>query len=202
MNNNYINFLNQFHTFFNNHKSYQEPIDLSIDYIKNNQQITNGLCLEFGVYEGHSISKINSRLNDWSIHGFDSFQGLPEKWRDGFDKNHFKLDKIPLLDKNIILHVGYFNDTIPKWKDIMIDKQIHLLHVDCDLYSSTKTIFDMLHSFIKENTIIVFDEFINYPGYENHEALAFYEFINDYNKNFKILFGGGYNLEKVSVVIV
>ena len=53
---------------------------------------------------------------------------------------------------------------------------ISLLHVDCDLYSSTKTIFDRLNDWIVPGTIIVFDEYFNYSGWELHEFKAFQEF--------------------------
>jgi len=51
-----------------------------------------------------------------------------------------------------------------------------LLHIDCDLSSSTKTILDLLQDRIKDGAIIVFDEFFNYPGWEQHKYKAFHEF--------------------------
>ncbi len=41
---------------------------------------TDGLILEFGVASGRTIRHIGA-LTDRSIHGFDSFKGLPESWR-------------------------------------------------------------------------------------------------------------------------
>jgi hypothetical protein len=54
---------------------------------------------------------------------------------------------------------------------------IALLHIDCDLYSSTKTIFELLSDRIVPGTVIVFDELVNYPAFKKHEVLAFYEFL-------------------------
>lgn len=37
--------------------------------------------LEFGVYEGGTISKLRANLSqEYKIFGFDSFEGLPEDW--------------------------------------------------------------------------------------------------------------------------
>jgi hypothetical protein len=42
----------------------------------------NTLWLEFGVASGRTINYISNFTND-KVYGFDSFEGLPEKWRNG-----------------------------------------------------------------------------------------------------------------------
>ena len=54
---------------------------------------------------------------------------------------------------------------------------VAFIHVDCDLYSSTKTIFDHLGDRLQVGTIILFDEYFNYPNWRNHEFKAFQEFV-------------------------
>jgi hypothetical protein len=49
--------------------------------------------------------------------------------------------------------------------------------VDCDLYSSTKTIFDLLGHLIYSGTIIIFDELIGYRFWRRHEYKAWMEFV-------------------------
>jgi hypothetical protein len=49
--------------------------------------------------------------------------------------------------------------------------------VDCDLYSSTKTIFRLFRDRIRPGTVIVFDEFFNYPGWQRGEYKAFSELL-------------------------
>lgn len=61
------------------------------------------------------------------------------------------------------------------------------IHVDCDLYSSTKTIFHYLNDKIKKDTIIVFDEFFNYHGWKEGEYKAFMEFIHSSNLNYEYI---------------
>lgn len=77
---------------------------------------------------------------------------------------------------NVILHQGLFHETLPSFASINKDKSIAFLHIDCDIYSSTKVIFDLLGHMIKPNTIIVFDEYFNYPSWQKHEHKAFMEF--------------------------
>ena len=45
----------------------------------------DGLFLEFGVYKADSLNFISKLFEQNQVYGFDSFQGLPEFWRDGFD---------------------------------------------------------------------------------------------------------------------
>ena len=61
--------------------------------------------------------------------------------------------------------------------------------MDADLYSSTKCIFDNLKDYIDNDCVIVFDELINYPGFDgdNGELKAFYEFITKNNVNYEWL---------------
>ena len=43
-----------------------------------------GLFLEFGVASGSTLTAIVEKAPPGMVHGFDSFQGLPEDWRPGF----------------------------------------------------------------------------------------------------------------------
>lgn len=138
----------------------------------------DGLILEFGVYMGNSIRQIAQRRSDHAIYGFDSFEGLPEAWRPGFDKGAFALDELPAVPSNVILIKGWFDNTLPPFVSAAIEagKKVSFLHIDCDIYSSTVTIFSELRSMIVPGTVILFDEFFNYPMWEMHEAKAFEEF--------------------------
>lgn len=187
-------------SFFKNNHSRQEPLVSIANFFKKQ---TIGLYLEYGVFQGDSISKVSNILpNAWTLYGFDSFEGLPEKWREGYDKGSFTLNgNMPKLQNNVSLVKGWFEKTIPEW--IISHKEytrVDILHIDCDLYSSTKTILSNLDYLIKpEHTIIVFDELINYPGYEDHEIKALYEYCCTKNYNIDTVCCGGYNSEKVAI---
>jgi hypothetical protein len=131
-----------------------------------------GLFVEFGVASGRTISHMAS-LTPSTLYGFDSFEGLPEAWRSGFGKGAFA-GNLPPVPKNVELIKGWFDKTLP---DFLAEhpEPIALLHVDCDLYSSTRIIFDLLGSRLKRGSVIVFDEYWNYPGWRFHEHKAFEE---------------------------
>ena len=138
------------------------------------------IWLEFGVASGRTINYF-SRFTETNVYGFDSFEGLPEKWRDGFDKGAFNRNGVfPEVNSNVVLIKGWFSDTlVPFLKEK--NKKISFLHIDCDLYSSTKFIFKTVKNYLDDGCIILFDELVNYPGYmgETGELLALYEFINE-----------------------
>jgi Macrocin-O-methyltransferase (TylF) len=136
----------------------------------------NGLFLEFGVYKGSTINLIAS-LTTSAVHGFDSFEGLPEYWREDFDKGAFRVSALPAVSPNVMLHKGWFSETLPAFL-ANCTEPVSFLHVDCDLYSSTKTIFSALADRLIPGTIIVFDEYFNYPGWKEGEYKAFMEFVS------------------------
>ncbi|HTU26619.1 MAG TPA: TylF/MycF/NovP-related O-methyltransferase [Pirellulales bacterium] len=142
-----------------------EAIDASAD----------GLYCEFGVFEGKTINHIASRTSH-TIHGFDSFEGLPENWRTGYLKGTFKLDGLPEVAKNVELYKGWFNESLPGWAADH-PGPMAFMHLDADLYSSTKTVFEILADRVVPGTVIQFDEYFNYPGWQEGEYRAFKEFV-------------------------
>jgi hypothetical protein len=137
-----------------------------------------GHYLEFGVYKGGTIRFIAKHIGDKIIHGFDSFLGLPEKWA-GFNlgKAAFHVGgSLPRVPPNVQLHPGWFDQSVPIWLARNLGP-VSFVHIDCDLYSSTKTIFDQLEDRLQPSCIILFDEYFNYPNWRNHEYKAFQEFV-------------------------
>ena len=137
----------------------------------------NGLFLEFGVASGRTISHMALNTPRTHFYGFDSFEGLPEAWRSGFDKGAFAQARLPIVPPNVTLIKGWFDDTLPTFLHDRPHMPVSLLHIDCDLYSSTKTIFASLQGRIVPGTVIVFDEYWNYPGWRDHEFRAFEELL-------------------------
>ncbi|MBW7642879.1 MULTISPECIES: class I SAM-dependent methyltransferase [Geobacillus] len=159
---------------------------------------TGGLFLEFGVFQGDSINFISSRVPH-TVYGFDSFAGLPEDWRDGFPRGAFRIDQLPRVNDNVQLIQGLFHESLPKFLQINHD-HCSFIHIDCDLYSSTRDIFHALDERIVEGTIIVFDEFFNYPGWKNGEFKAFQEFVTNNQIEFEYIAYCRYH-EQVAVKI-
>jgi len=144
-----------------------------------------GLFLEFGVFSGLTINHIAQRV-DKTIYGFDSFEGLPERWRDGIGTGYFKVSTLPQVQPNVTLVKGWFDKTLPEFL-LSHPGDVSFLHVDCDLYSSAKTVFSSLGSRIKAGTIIVFDEYFNYTGWREGEFKAFQEFVAHEHLSFEYL---------------
>lgn len=161
-----------------------------------------GLFLEFGVASGISINFIAANTES-TVYGFDSFQGLPEDWRPGVGRGAFRQpsDQLPKVRTNVELNVGGFDETLPKFLSLH-DENVAFLHIDCDLYSSTKTIFTFLADRLKSGSVIVFDEYFSYIGWENHEHAAFEEFIKEYQKSFEyILYQTAGSPAQVAVIL-
>jgi hypothetical protein len=135
---------------------------------------TDGMILEFGVASGRTICHM-ADLTGRAIHGFDSFEGLPESWRTGFTRGAFE-QPLPPVPNHVSLHKGWFSETLPQFMSATNDP-VALLHIDCDLYSSTAFVLDTLADRIGRGTVIVFDEYLNYPGWKQHEHKAFQEFV-------------------------
>jgi hypothetical protein len=133
------------------------------------------LYMEFGVYRG-ATTRYWSRLlhNPRSkLHGFDSFEGLPEGWLPQRPKSHFSLQgKAPQIDDpRIQFFQGWFEQTLPDYRFPSHD--VLVLNFDADLYSSTIFVLNTFESAIVPGTYIYFDEF----NHRFHELRAFAEFI-------------------------
>lgn len=111
------------------------------------------------------------------FYGFDSFEGLPERWS-GYELFDFDLHgRLPEVRDNVQLVKGLFDKILALFSNSFAEG-IAVLHVDCDLYSGTKTIFDAIGARLKDGCIIIFDEYFNYPGFEKHERKAFSEYLD------------------------
>lgn len=133
-----------------------------------------GIGLEFGVGNGDSLRCIARFLP--IVIGYDSFQGLPEDWRPGFEQGTFACDPPTRLPDNADVVVGMFDETVPKFDPHLLRTPVSLLHIDCDLYSSTKTVLERCERLMTPGLVIVFDEWWGYPGCEDHEQRAWREF--------------------------
>ena len=160
------------------------------DYLLKSQQVNDGkgLVCEFGVATGKSINYLAKRLKAHKVYGFDSFQGLPETWRANYAAGTFKTS-LPSVRENVQLIPGLFQEALAPFLDAHPGPAL-LLHLDADLYSSTKTVLEFMRPRIGAGCILIFDEFFNYPGWLEGEYKAFNEFIAASGLSFDYL---GYN---------
>jgi hypothetical protein len=148
-------------------------LELALGQVK-----VDGFHAEFGVHTGDTLAFIANRV-DRVVYGFDSFEGLPQDWFLGVSRGAFDLKgQLPQLDvprNNYSLVKGWFDQSLPGFA-ARVDGPAAFLHIDCDLYESTRTVLTVLADRIVPGTVIVFDEYLNYPGWQAHEFKAFREF--------------------------
>jgi hypothetical protein len=138
------------------------------------KETIDGMWLEFGVWRGHTIN-ILATLTNKTVWGFDSFKGLPEEWIKvrtstgesiGLPKGYYDMqNKLPALKLlNIQIIPGWFEQILPTFTEEHREN-CAVIHIDSDLYSSCKTIFNYLRNKIVPGTIILFDELIGHEKY-------------------------------------
>lgn len=195
----------------------QRSVDQSVDHILNEPEFADvmvatkkseclasalrattidGMVCEFGVYKGESLTQIAQYFPDRTVHGFDSFIGLPESWS-GTSKNAGAFDiggtPPPVPVDNVEFHVGFFDTTVPKF-EANHQGPFAFVHLDADLYSSTKTVMDTLFDWFVPGTVIVFDEYFGYHGWQNHEHKAFMELLERSGFGYEAIAVGHMNL--------
>jgi predicted O-methyltransferase YrrM len=134
-----------------------------------------GMALEFGVFAGRSLRVIAEVRKGREVYGFDSFQGLPEDYRSHVREGAFAVQEPPAVP-GAELVVGWFEDTLPGFLAAH-PGPVDLLHVDGDLYSSAVTVLDQVGPRLQPGSVVVFDEFFNFPGWEEHEFRAWQEWL-------------------------
>lgn len=159
-----------------------ETINYALD-----QAHVDGFIAEFGVYQGRSLNFIADKFPDEVVHGFDTFTGLPENWVEGFPQGRFDTTGQALeFRNNCKLHKGLFSETLPGFL-AEVKGPAKFIHIDCDLYASTIDVFNALKGRIVSGTVIEFDEYFNYPGWQEHEAKAWHEFVDQTEIKFEFI---------------
>ncbi len=143
------------------------------------------LYLEFGVYRGESMRFWSSALRHprTKLHGFDSFEGLPEDF--DVEGPHVKgtfdvRGNVPVIDdRRVTFFKGWFDEVLPGYEVPEHDRLVVVM--DADLYSSTVCVLNKLRPHIKEGTLIYFDN-MSRP---EHEPRAFGEFMRESGLRFE-----------------
>ncbi len=158
-----------------------------------------GHVLEFGVFHGRSITAIANLESRQKVVGFDSFEGLPEKWvRSGtstYERGHFAIQELPAVPPNVQLVRGFFDQSLSPWKD-STDGPISMIHFDADLYSSTIGPLCILNDRIVAGTVLVFDELCDwqesgiYPNWPENEWRALLTWMEQFAREVRPLARG------------
>ena len=151
-----------------------------------------GHWCEFGVREGRSLKWLINQYPNQVIHAFDSWEGLPEEWNHGTGTVDDMSCTPPEVPDHIQLHKGWFKDTLPEWKTNN-PGPVSFLHMDADIYSSTKEVLGSLNGQIVPGTVITLDEFCNFrlsgkmSKWQDQEFLALVEWLEQFDREIKPL---------------
>ncbi len=145
-----------------------------------------GLILEFGVAGGVSTRLIGRNVTTRPIHGFDSFEGLPSDWSGTHEQKgrYTQHGKLPRVPANVTLHKGWFDQTLPAFLT-RTTGPCSFINIDCDTYESTTYVLTQLADRIVPGTVILFDEYYNYPNWREHEYKAWQEFVASRNLTYR-----------------
>ncbi len=175
---------------------------VTLDHALEQVKDLDGMALEFGVYRGESLRKIVAARPDKQVYGFDSFEGLPEFWLPDHQPGRFGPDDpagvkgapdVPGAE----FVVGWFDQTLPGFMETR-PGPVAFLHVDSDLYSSARTVLEHVGPRLVPGSVVVFDEYFNYPNWRDHEFRAWTEYVERTGTRFSYL---AYTADAVSVSI-
>ena len=138
------------------------------------QHVYNAHCgknidyIEFGVWWGETLFKWAEMNADEQsrFFGFDSFEGLPEAWdcirSPTLPKGSFSASgQIPeTTDERIRFVKGLFQDTLHSFRREYTPQNPLVIHVDCDIYSSSLYCLTQMDELIIPGTLVLFDEFM------------------------------------------
>ncbi len=155
-----------------------------------------GQILEFGTATGRTLNQFAYWLPNKTIYGFDSWQGLPEKFND-LPAGHFA-QPLPEIATNCRLVQGWFGSRPAQDQSGIAEfttqtfaaahpEPIALLHLDADLYSSTKTVLNAFAKHIVSGTVILFNEYWNHPTWKKHEFKAWQEHCATHNIRYEYI---------------
>lgn len=140
------------------------------------------IYLEFGVAEGESFrwwQKSNQNENS-VFFGFDTFEGLPEKWGSFYEKGSMKFNMPEMHDSRGLFIKGLFQDTLNGFitnnNALLHSPRQKIILLDADLYSATIFTLSQLYPTLHKGDIIMFDEF----SVAMHEFKAYTEFVNNF----------------------
>jgi len=158
---------------------YEPAFRRIVEYVTNSR--IDGDVLEFGTFNGYTARTLAELMREYrstkSLHLYDSWEGFPAM--QGVDANcpevtthdtWHKGDCQPLIDKapeiihavlsvllpeRIITHKGFYAP------DMTLPEKASIVHVDCDLYESTKIVLNAIIPILQQGSIIMFDDWNN-----------------------------------------
>lgn len=148
-------------------------------YTCSNEKI---VYLEYGVAAGASFDWFmkHNQHPDSRFFGFDTFEGLPEKWGSFYEKGDMRFSMPELKDQRGSFIKGLFQDSLPGFiaanRSLLTAADRRIILLDADLYSATIFTLSQLFPHLRKGDIILFDEF----SVALHEFKAYLEFTGNF----------------------
>ena len=144
----------------------------------------DGPVLEFGVRYGVSARVLAAHRV--TVHGFDSFEGLPRAWQ-GMPAGAFSMEgHTPELPANVVLHRGWFAEVAPA-----VVARVHLdpalVHLDGDLYESARDALAAVAPRVRAGCVLLFDEYLGNEGWRDDEHRAWEECVRAHGWRAEVL---------------
>jgi hypothetical protein len=139
---------------------------------------SGGLILEFGVRQGAGVNLFAS-LTSEPVFGFDSFEGLKEDWGGALDSpagRFTQQGRLPRVRPNVTLVKGWFHETLPGFL-AEHPGAVSFVNVDSDTYEAAATVLSAIGPRLRAGSVILFDEYLGIPGWEQCEFRAWQEFV-------------------------
>ncbi len=189
----------EYNDFYNSSPDYHQRYNL-YDFIFNNENLDKEFdYLEFGVAAGDAMKWWSEKNQhpETQFFGFDTFTGLPEQWLDK-EKTTFSQEGIPpdWGDRRCTFYPGLFQDTLSGFLKNYHSTNRKIIHLDADLYSSTKYVLEEIRPFLKRGDLIIFDEF----HVLLHEFKAWIDFVKKYSIQYNLL-GAINNYMQICIII-
>jgi len=169
-----------FNDFYNPRPDHKGRVKL-YEFVLQQEQLGNRpiTYVEFGVGRGNSMRwwTGNNTHPDSRFFGFDTFEGLPERYGTYAEGTFSQGGKFPdIPDARLRFVKGLFQDSLPgTLPDLDFSRQT-LVHIDGDLYTSALYPLAMLFPKLKTGDLLLFDEF----GVPLHEYRAFEDFTRSF----------------------
>lgn len=145
-----------------------------------------GAVAEIGVFHGGCLEAIAKQCQDWDprpgIVGYDTFSGLPKPLDYEFhNQGEFEADEVEVRRRfepypNVQLIRGVFPDS----HRFAHAKLFRFVHLDVDLYDSTKKALPFIWTLLNENGVLVCDD------YQWHKTPGVTKAIDEFMETFKI----------------
>lgn len=169
----------------------------ALEYLRRRLGSVPGDYLEFGIYNGASMSCFYKALHDSGMDqprliGFDSFRGLPPGvvdedrgvWRPGQFTCPREMTERRLRDNSVNLQrvtfvEGWYRDTLTAQTRAQHDiREASIVMIDCDAYSSAQLALQFIEPSIRSMTFVFFDDWRlnDLDLYDAGEYRAFHEF--------------------------